>query len=95
MTLAFFRTSPIVGLLAEIVRLLKEIRMDTNSLNSAVAEFSTDFSKFALDLTTFLQSTATPQNQADVDKAVKALQDFDAQVKTLDAAVNPPAAPAA
>lgn len=84
--------------------------MDTTQLNEAVAglapvfgQFSTDFSKFAADFATFVQTNVpqdTPQQKQDVANAVIALQNFksqvaniDVQVQALDAAVNAPPPP--
>lgn len=83
------------GILFRLVIALERIAMDTSALNSGIAKFAADFSKFATDLSAFLSGlqTDTPQQVADVAAAVTALNNFDAQVQTLDASVNPPAPP--
>lgn len=71
--------------------------MDTSALKTAFGDFSTDFSKFADDLKTFILKGVpqdTPAQAADVKAVVDGLGAFDSQVKALDAMVNPPAPPA-
>lgn len=85
-----------VGLLRQILIELKGIRMDTSALNAGVSKFAADFSKFAADFATFISTNVpqdTPQQVADVQAAVDALNSFDAQVQALDATVNGSAVP--
>lgn len=79
--------------LSRIHEELKGIRMDTSSLKTAFSDFSTDFGKFANDLTAYLQKNAdTPEQIADVKTVVDGLAGLKTQVDTMDAALNPPAA---
>jgi hypothetical protein len=107
--MADYLLSLLVVLLAVNAWLLKGIKMDTTALKTAVSgfatrfgTFATDFQTFATDVRNFLSNLTqdTPEQVADVAAATNALNDFSAQVgslddsvKALDAAVNPQAPP--
>lgn len=64
---------------------------NADALVQEISNFTTVFSKFSTDLTTFLNNLPvdSPETQNKIDTATAALKDFETKLNDLDAKVNP------
>jgi hypothetical protein len=72
----------------------EKILMDTTALKTAFGGFSDGFNKFAADFQVFLAKQPagdTPEQIADVKAVTDGMTALQAQVASMDAAINPPA----